>query len=93
MNARVGDVRDDMLTFLERLFAVNPAARVILTVSPVPLIATYADRHVLVSNTYSKAALRAAAEEIVAKQKDAPADTTPTAWAPPARRPGPRPRQ
>jgi hypothetical protein len=68
VNARVGDVRDDMLTFLERLFAVNPAARVILTVSPVPLIATYADRHVLVSNTYSKAALRAAAEEIVAAE-------------------------
>jgi len=68
VNARVGDVRGDMLTFLERLFAVNPAARVILTVSPVPLIATYADRHVLVSNTYSKAALRAAAEEIVAAE-------------------------
>jgi hypothetical protein len=68
VNARVGDVRDDMLTFLGRLFAVNPAARVILTVSPVPLIATYADQHVLVSNTYSKAALRAAAEEIAAAE-------------------------
>jgi hypothetical protein len=36
----------------------------ILTVSPVPLIATYEDQHVLVSNTYSKSVLRAAAEEI-----------------------------
>ncbi|MGU3361713.1 GSCFA domain-containing protein [Methylobacterium sp. M6A4_1b] len=68
VNARTGDVRDDMLAFLERLFAVNPGARIILTVSPVPLIATYANRHVLVSNTYSKAALRAAAEEIVAAE-------------------------
>ena len=68
VNARAGDVRDDMLAFLARLFAVNPSARVILTVSPVPLIATYADRHVLVSNTYSKAALRVAAEEIVAAE-------------------------
>ena len=34
----------------------------ILTVSPVPLIATYEKRHVLVSTTYSKSVLRAAAE-------------------------------
>jgi hypothetical protein len=68
VNAGARDVRDDMLVFLERLFAVNPRARVILTVSPVPLIATYADRHVLVSNTYSKAALRVAAEEVVAAE-------------------------
>lgn len=65
VNARAGAVRDDMLAFLARLFAVNARARVILTVSPVPLIASYADRHVLVSNAYSKAALRVAAEEIV----------------------------
>lgn len=38
--------------------------------SPVPLIATYEDRHVLVSNCYSKAALRVAAEEIVAARPD-----------------------
>lgn len=68
VNARAGEVRDDMRAFLERLFAVNHGARVILTVSPVPLIATYADRHVLVSNTYSKAALRVAAEEICAAE-------------------------
>jgi hypothetical protein len=37
---------------------VNPKAKIIVTVSPVPLIATYVDRHVLVSNCYSKAALR-----------------------------------
>ncbi len=68
VNARAGAVRDDMLAFLERLFTVNPGARVILTVSPVPLIASYAERHVLVSNTYSKAALRVAAEEICAAE-------------------------
>jgi hypothetical protein len=65
VNARAGQVRDDMLAFLDRLFSVNARARVILTVSPVPLIASYADRHVLVSNAYSKAALRVAAEEVV----------------------------
>jgi hypothetical protein len=41
---------------------VNPDAKVILTVSPVPLMATAVDRHVLVSTTYSKAVLRVAAE-------------------------------
>lgn len=65
VNARAGGVRDDLLAFLDRLFSVNAKARVILTVSPVPLIASYADRHVLVSNAYSKAALRVAAEEVV----------------------------
>lgn len=33
-----------------------------LTVSPVPLIATYENRHVWVSTTYSKAAIRVAAD-------------------------------
>ena len=42
--------------------SVNPRLRVLLTVSPVPLIATYEDRHVLVSTTLSKAVLRVAAD-------------------------------
>jgi hypothetical protein len=53
-----------MSQFLARLKAVNPKAKVILTVSPVPLAATYEDRHVLVSTTYSKAVLRVAAEQL-----------------------------
>jgi hypothetical protein len=52
----------DLREFLDKLRAVNWSVRVIFTVSPVPLIATYEDRHVLVSNTFSKAALRVAAE-------------------------------
>jgi hypothetical protein len=46
--------------------ARNPGARFILTVSPVPLIATMEPRSVLVSTAYSKAALRVAAEEVAA---------------------------
>jgi hypothetical protein len=65
VNFQVRDVVVDLQAFLARLRSVNPAARVILTVSPVPLIATYEDRHVLVSTTYSKAVLRVAAEEVV----------------------------
>ncbi len=66
VNFSVRDVVADAEKFLARLRGVNPSARVIFTVSPVPLIATYEDRHVLVSTTLSKAVLRAAADEIVA---------------------------
>jgi hypothetical protein len=40
---------------------------VILTVSPVPLVATASGRHVLTATTYSKSVLRVAAGEITAK--------------------------
>jgi len=63
-NFRASEVIADMERFLELLGQVNPSARVILTVSPVPLIATAEDRHVLVSTTYSKSALRVACDEI-----------------------------
>lgn len=48
--------------FLEKFHRINPTAKVLLTVSPVPLIATYEPRSVLVSTTYSKSVLRVAAE-------------------------------
>jgi GSCFA family len=66
VNLGVDDVTNDMLTFIDRLRTINPKARIILTVSPVPMVATAEDRHVLVSNTYSKSVLRVAAE-IIAK--------------------------
>lgn len=62
-NLRVGEVRAQLGRFVDRLRQVNPAARVILTVSPVPLVATASGDHVLAATTYSKAALRAAAQE------------------------------
>ena len=63
VNFTVDEMRRDLDAFLADLYAVNPDVRVILTVSPVPLVATYEPRHVLVSNTYSKAALRVVAED------------------------------
>ena len=62
-NLRAEEVTADLIAFLRKLRTVNPGVRVILTVSPVPLIATYEPRHVMVSNAYSKAALRVAAAE------------------------------
>jgi hypothetical protein len=52
---------DELLAFLNK---INPRMRVILTVSPVPLIATFEDEHVLTATTYSKAVLRVAAGEL-----------------------------
>lgn len=63
-NFTVAEVAADLDAFLSRLHGVNADAKVVLTVSPVPLIATYEPQHVLVSTTYSKSVLRAAAGEI-----------------------------
>ncbi len=52
--------------FLTRLRQVNPSVNVILTVSPVPLVATATDAHVLAATVYSKSVLRVAAQEICA---------------------------
>jgi hypothetical protein len=62
-NFSVSAMSDDIGAFLADFRLVNPTVQVILTVSPVPLVATFEDRHVLVANTYSKAALRVVAEE------------------------------
>jgi GSCFA family len=50
---------------VEIMTAINPLIQIILTVSPVPLVATMTDRHVLQATTYSKSVLRVAAEETV----------------------------
>lgn len=64
VNFTVADVRDDLSTAIRLIRAINPSIRVIVTVSPVPLIATLSSQHVLTANTYSKSTLRAAVEEI-----------------------------
>jgi hypothetical protein len=63
VNFGVGEVLQDIRDAVRRLRAVNPDLRFIFTVSPVPLIATYEDRHVLVSTVESKSVLRAAIAE------------------------------
>ncbi len=60
-NFTVGEIEADMLAFIDKLRRVNAKVRIILTVSPVALMATYEDQHVLVSTTYSKAVLRVVA--------------------------------
>lgn len=61
VNFGADEVLADLRGFARRLRSVNPQARLIITVSPVPLIATYENHHVLVSTVHSKSVLRAAA--------------------------------
>lgn len=63
VNFGIDDVRRDLFAFIDKIAGVNPACRILLTVSPVPLIATYEPRHVWTSTVASKAILRIAAEE------------------------------
>lgn len=67
LNLTILEVLADLESFLVGLRNKNPAVRVILTVSPVPLIATYEPRNVLVATTYSKSVLRVAAEMVYRK--------------------------
>ena len=66
VNFRAAEVAEDLRSAFAQLREINSGLRFILTVSPVPLAATATDSHVYVANFYSKAALRAAAEEVVA---------------------------
>ena len=59
-----------MERFLSLLSEMNPNARVVLTVSPVPLAATMEDRHILQSTAYSKAVLRVLAEQLRARHEN-----------------------
>lgn len=64
-NQNVYEVISDMSEFILELNRLNPSAQVVLTVSPVPLMATAEPgAHVLSSTTYSKSVLRVAAETL-----------------------------
>jgi hypothetical protein len=64
VNLTTEEVVADVEAFLQRLWQVNASARIVLTVSPVPLMATAEDRHILVSTTLSKSVLRVAADVV-----------------------------
>ena len=69
-NQDVNEVVADMNAFIAALRVVNPTARMIVTVSPVPLMATAEpDAQVLSATTYSKSVLRVAAD-MLTRQHD-----------------------
>jgi hypothetical protein len=63
-NLGVAENLEYMEAFLGLMKELNPGARVLLTVSPVPLAATMEARHVLEATVYSKSVLRVVAEEL-----------------------------
>lgn len=65
LNQGLAEVTADLGAFIDGLRSVNDRAQIVLTVSPVPLVATAdSGAHVLAATTYSKSVLRVAAEEM-----------------------------
>ncbi|MBV7265082.1 GSCFA domain-containing protein [Erythrobacter ani] len=69
-NLRHAEIAKDLRGVWERLKAINPDARMLLTVSPVPLTATATDNHVLPATFYSKSVLRGVAGEMADDYED-----------------------
>jgi hypothetical protein len=69
-NFNIDEVRQDLDRVIGRIREINRNSRIILTVSPVPLVATGEQCHVLVSTTYSKSVLRVACTDVVGRNKD-----------------------
>ena len=61
---------EDLEYVRSKLHDVNPSARMILTVSPVPLVATATDEHVLPATMQSKSTLRSVAGEMARHHDD-----------------------
>lgn len=66
-NLTCAEVIADLETLISGSRVVNQGLKFILTVSPVPLVATYTGNDVLVASSYSKSVLRAAVGEVEAK--------------------------
>lgn len=64
-NFNVDEVAADTRAAIEVARCINPSVRFLLTVSPVPLVATATIHHVLTATVLSKSVLRAAAQLVV----------------------------
>lgn len=70
-NMDYAEILADLEAIRDRLRAINPSIRMLLTVSPVPLAATAEPgRHVLISTVASKSILRAVADAMVRRHAD-----------------------
>lgn len=69
-NFHAREVAQDLEELIDLLREVQPRIRVVLTVSPVPLVATATEQHVLVATTCSKSVLRVAAGEVAQAKPD-----------------------
>jgi hypothetical protein len=62
-NFSVDEVTADLVKMIDLARSVNESLKIVLTISPVPLVATASAHHVLVATTYSKSVLRVAADQ------------------------------
>lgn len=70
-NFTVQEVVEDFETFVQGMRQANPNVKILMTVSPVPLIATAReDESVISATSYSKSVLRVAAEELRTRIED-----------------------
>jgi hypothetical protein len=69
-NFTATEVTADLIEFVTTLRTINPTVRVVLTVSPVALVATATGEHVLTASTYSKSVLRVAAHDVAEQLRD-----------------------
>lgn len=69
-NLSVDELSDDLLAFIDAMRRINPRVRFVLTVSPVPIIATFEQRHVIVSSACTKAVLRVVADRVSRERRD-----------------------
>ncbi|MFE2773487.1 GSCFA domain-containing protein [Microbacterium resistens] len=67
VNFRFSDVLSDFEEFISLARSINPEMRFLLTVSPVPLVATASGNHVLPATYESKSILRAVCGELYEK--------------------------
>ena len=70
INFDTQDVITDFLAFRSLIKEYNPECKFLLTVSPVPLVATATGSHIVVANSYSKSVLRVASEKLRADYND-----------------------
>lgn len=66
-NYDVTETSEQLIEWCKRVHDLNQNVKILLTVSPVPLNATFETRHVWTSTTYSKAVLRLAAQAALEK--------------------------
>lgn len=64
VNFTCSQIINDLISFIDGLLEVNPKVKIILTVSPVALAATFENENVLVATSYSKSVLRAVCGEV-----------------------------
>lgn len=71
LRLEVEDVYGDLVKIKDLVGRINPEVKILISVSPVPLVATATNEHVLLANTFSKSILRVAAGRFVREIENA----------------------